>query len=58
LELLAKYKDKPFFFFIHFAEVDSKGHKYGENSIEYNDALISSDAWTANHWQDNFRKRE
>jgi hypothetical protein len=46
LELLDKYKDKPFFFFVHFAEVDHAGHKYGENSKEYNDALISNDLWT------------
>lgn len=46
LELLDKYKDKPFFFFVHFAEVDHSGHQHGENSKEYNDALISNDAWT------------
>jgi len=46
IELLDKYKDKPFFFFVHFAEVDHKGHSFGENSKEYNDALISNDAWT------------
>ena len=46
LELLEKYKDKPFFFFVHFAEVDAKGHKHGENSKQYNDALISNDFWT------------
>jgi len=46
LELLEKHKDKPFFFFVHFAEVDSKGHKDGENSKQYNDALISNDFWT------------
>jgi len=46
IELLDKYKDKPFFFFVHFAEVDHAGHKYGENSREYNDALISNDLWT------------
>jgi len=46
IELLEKYKDKPFFFFVHFAEVDHKGHKFGENSKEYNDALISNDYWT------------
>ncbi|MGQ9576751.1 MAG: alkaline phosphatase family protein [Thermoguttaceae bacterium] len=46
IELLEKYKDKPFFFFVHFAEVDHQGHKYGENSKEYNDALISNDTWT------------
>jgi precorrin-6B methylase 2 len=46
MELLEKYKDKPFFFFVHFAEVDAKGHKHGENSTEYKDALVSNDFWT------------
>ncbi len=46
LELLDKHKDKPFFFFVHFAEVDHAGHQHGENSEEYNDALISNDLWT------------
>ncbi len=46
MELLEKYKDKRFFFFVHFAEIDEKGHQYGENSKEYNDALISADTWT------------
>jgi len=45
-ELLEKYKGKPFFFFVHFAEVDHSGHQKGENSEEYNDALISNDKWT------------
>lgn len=46
LELLRQYKDKPFFFFVHFAEVDAAGHQYGENSQQYTNALISSDVWT------------
>ena len=46
LKLLDENKDKPFFFFVHFAEVDQKGHKHGENSKEYNDALVSNDKWT------------
>ncbi|HUT36807.1 MAG TPA: alkaline phosphatase family protein [Planctomycetota bacterium] len=46
LALLEQHKDKPFFFFVHFAEVDHSGHKHGENSKEYNDALISNDTWT------------
>ncbi|MCS7237755.1 MAG: alkaline phosphatase family protein [Thermoguttaceae bacterium] len=46
IELLEKYKDRPFFFFVHFASVDANGHRYGENSKEYNDALISNDLWT------------
>jgi len=45
-ELLDKYKDKPFFFFVHFAQIDAAGHKNGENSQEYNEALISADLWT------------
>lgn len=45
LELLEKYRDKPFFFFVHFASVDHQGHRFGENSKEYNDALISNDTW-------------
>jgi hypothetical protein len=46
IELLERYKEKPLFFFVHFAEVDHAGHKHGENSKEYNDALISNDLWT------------
>jgi len=46
MELLEKYKDQPFFFFVHFAEPDHSGHRHGENSKEYNDALISDDLWT------------
>jgi hypothetical protein len=46
IELIEKYKDERFFFFVHFAEVDHKGHKHGENSKEYNDAIISNDTWT------------
>jgi hypothetical protein len=46
IELLEKYKDRPFFFFVHFAQVDRAGHRYGENSKQYNDALISDDLWT------------
>lgn len=46
LELLEKYRGKPFFFFIHFAEVDHAGHTSGENARAYNEALISNDLWT------------
>ncbi|MHC4562192.1 MAG: alkaline phosphatase family protein [Planctomycetota bacterium] len=46
IELIETYKEKPFFFFVHFAEVDRSGHRHGENSKEYNDALISGDTWT------------
>jgi hypothetical protein len=45
LKLLERYKDRPFFFFVHFAEVDSNGHQSGEDSQEYNNALVSVDRW-------------
>jgi predicted AlkP superfamily pyrophosphatase or phosphodiesterase len=43
LEVITQQKDKPFFLFVHFAEVDHKGHAFGENSKEYNDAIVSGD---------------
>lgn len=45
LELLGRYRDTQFFFFIHFAEVDHSGHRHGENSAEYDAALVSADRW-------------
>ena len=45
-EWLDQYGRRPFFLFVHFGEVDQKGHQFGEDSKEYNDALISVDAWT------------
>ncbi len=44
--LLEEYKGRPFFFFLQFAAIDSKGHEFGENSKEYNDALIACDKLT------------
>jgi len=46
VELLEEYRGKRFFFFVHFAEVDHNGHRSGENSKEYNHALISCDSCT------------
>ena len=46
LELLGQNANRPFFFFVHFAEIDAQGHKFGENSKESNDAYISDDLWT------------
>jgi arylsulfatase A-like enzyme len=43
LDMFDRYGKKPFFFFVHFAEVDHSGHKHGEPSQEYNDAIISGD---------------
>jgi hypothetical protein len=46
IELLEKYKDRPFFFFVQFNQINRAGCRHGENSVEYNDALISTDLWT------------
>jgi hypothetical protein len=46
VDLVAQHKDERFFLFVHFAETDHKGHNFGENSRQYNDALVSADAWT------------
>ncbi len=43
---LEKRKDHNFLFFIHFADPDHTGHKFGENSQEYTDAIKSDDEWT------------
>ena len=43
---LEKRKDHRFFFFIHFAQPDHVGHRYGENSQEYTDGIKSDDDWT------------
>jgi arylsulfatase A-like enzyme len=45
LEEIEKHAQERFFFFIHFADPDSAGHKYGENSQEYSDAIKSCDLW-------------
>ncbi|MBC7328536.1 alkaline phosphatase family protein [bacterium] len=45
LEELEKHYKERFFLFIHFADPDSAGHKYGENSLEYEDAIKSCDRW-------------
>jgi hypothetical protein len=46
MELIERNKNNRFFMFVHFAESDTNGHKMGENSNEYNEALISNDFWT------------
>jgi hypothetical protein len=45
LELLDEYKNQRFFFFVHFADPDHAGHQHGENSAEYNQAIITCDEW-------------
>ncbi|MBW2263492.1 MAG: alkaline phosphatase family protein [Deltaproteobacteria bacterium] len=46
LALIEQNKDRRFFFFVHFGEVDRKGHMFGENSSRYVDAMKSADTWT------------
>lgn len=43
---LEKCKDHRFFFFIHFAEPDHRGHKFGENSQEYSDGFKLDDQYS------------
>ena len=45
LEYLDKYGKGRFFAFYHFSDPDHKGHAKGENSKEYNDAIIECDKW-------------
>ena len=45
LESLEKTKDKLFFSFFHFEEPDELGHKYGENSEEYSQGIVTDDYW-------------
>lgn len=45
LKLLRKYQRSPFFFFVHFWEPDTSGHLFGEDSKEFDDAIISDDDW-------------
>jgi len=44
LEYIEQYKDKRFFMFFHFSDPDVAGHTSGENSEDYNEALIRCDA--------------
>ncbi|MHC4660540.1 MAG: alkaline phosphatase family protein [Planctomycetota bacterium] len=49
IKYLEQYKnmdsDKRFLFFFHFSDPDHAGHAHGENSKEYNDAIITCDNW-------------
>jgi predicted AlkP superfamily pyrophosphatase or phosphodiesterase len=46
LAIIDKFGPKGrFLLFVHFGDVDASGHQYGEDSQQYNDALISLDAW-------------
>lgn len=45
LDALETYQDERFFAFFHFADPDETGHKEGENSQAYTDAIIDDDQW-------------
>ncbi|MFH1825005.1 MAG: alkaline phosphatase family protein [Candidatus Firestonebacteria bacterium] len=45
LMYIESYKDKRFCMFFHFSDPDHKGHKSGENSKEYENAIILCDSW-------------
>jgi len=45
LSYLDKYGKGRFFAFFHFSDPDHAGHNHGENSREYNDAIIACDKW-------------
>lgn len=45
LEEIEKHASERFFIFIHFGDPDAAGHRYGENSPEYEDAIKSCDLW-------------
>ena len=40
---LTQYAAAPFFLYLHYAQPDALGHAFGENSAEYNQALVSND---------------
>ena len=45
VKLLADHDRGRFFMFVHFRDPDSAGHRYGENSGHYDDAIIACDKW-------------
>ncbi len=46
LTMLEDFRQKPFFIFVHLAEIDRMGHAHGENSAQYDAALAACDQLT------------
>ncbi len=46
LERIRENAGKRFFLFVHFAGIDTAGHRHGENSKEYTEALTAADERT------------
>ncbi len=44
LEAIRRHKNERFFIFALFNDIDYFGHEFGENSPQYNDAIVSADA--------------
>jgi len=44
LKYIEQFKEKRFFIFLHFIDPDTKGHGFGENTPEYEQALMDCDA--------------
>jgi hypothetical protein len=45
IQFLQNNSDNHFFAFFHFGDPDHKGHLYGENSVEYLNAIKTCDYW-------------
>jgi hypothetical protein len=43
LEFIRDYSNSPFFLWVHYREPDYEGHSYGENHVEYSQALTRVD---------------
>lgn len=43
IDFVKSYSASSFFLFVHFRDPDSAGHSYGENSQQYEDALVECD---------------
>lgn len=45
LNSLDRYGTQRFFAFFHFGDPDAAGHKHGENSQDYSNAIVEADRW-------------
>jgi len=43
MEYVSQRSSSRFFLWVHYSEADSEGHSYGENSVEYSNALARQD---------------
>ncbi|MFQ6088205.1 MAG: alkaline phosphatase family protein [Candidatus Methanofastidiosia archaeon] len=45
LSYLEEYKNERYFAFFHFSDPNHKGHRFGENSKEYEEGIKMCDLW-------------